>query len=56
MNTKFPINGRYTTLGDLIHEYGKYSNYPDTGYTTDSGAVFQNTNLWDTANYPMPFV
>lgn len=56
MNTKFPINGRYTTLGDLIHEYGKYSNYPDTGYTTDSGAIFQNTNLWDTANYPMPFV
>ena len=29
MNTKYPINGRYTTLGDIIHEYGRYSALPD---------------------------
>ena len=29
MNTKYPINGRYTTLGDIIHEYGRYSALPE---------------------------
>ena len=29
MNTKYPINGRYTTLGDIIQEYGRYSALPD---------------------------
>ena len=28
MNTKYPINGRYTSLGDLVQEYGKYSAWP----------------------------
>ena len=29
MNTKYPINGRYTTLGDIIQEYGRYSALPE---------------------------
>ena len=33
MNTKYPINGRYTTLGDIIHEYGRYSALPDDKLT-----------------------
>ena len=28
MNTKFPLNGRYTMLGDLVHEYGSISTWP----------------------------
>lgn len=27
-NTKYPLNGRYTTLGDLIHEYAISSVWP----------------------------
>ena len=51
MNTKFPINGRYTTLGDLIHEYAKYSSYPDasknTTYTGTSTEPFNDIYLWN---------
>lgn len=28
MNTKYPINGRVTTLNDLVHEYGASSSWP----------------------------
>lgn len=28
MNTKYPINGRVTTLNDLVHEYGTSSSWP----------------------------
>lgn len=28
MNTKYPINGRVTTLNDLVHEYGVSSSWP----------------------------
>jgi hypothetical protein len=28
MNTKFPLNGRYTMLGDLVHEYASISTWP----------------------------
>ena len=28
MNTKYPLNGRYTSLGDIVQEYGKYSQWP----------------------------
>jgi len=27
-NTKFPLNGRVATLGDLVHEYGLASSWP----------------------------
>jgi hypothetical protein len=30
MNTKYPINGRVTTLNDLVHEYGAFSYWPKT--------------------------
>lgn len=30
MNTKYPINGRVTTLNDLVHEYGASSSWPKT--------------------------
>mgnify|MGYP006897035444 FL=1 len=30
MNTKYPINGRVTTLNDLVHEYGASSSWPQT--------------------------
>lgn len=28
MNTKYPINGRVTTLNDIVHEYGASSSWP----------------------------
>lgn len=63
MNTKFPINGRYTTLGDLIHEYAKYSSYPDasknttyTGVSDDVSACFKDMYLWNYKEQSMPFV
>lgn len=28
MNTKYPLNGRYTSLGDIVQEYAKYSSWP----------------------------
>lgn len=44
MNTKYPLNGRYATLGDIIHEYAKYSTWPDdielSGYKTDGYLPF----------------
>lgn len=30
MNTKYPINGRVTTLNDIVHEYGAFSSWPQT--------------------------
>lgn len=30
MNTKYPINGRVTTLNDIVHEYGASSSWPKT--------------------------
>ena len=37
MNTKYPLNGRYTSLGDIVQEYGKYSQWPSS--------FFSNTNI-----------
>ena len=37
-NSKFPLNGRYTTLGDLVHEYALSSIWPvnpDSSYGWD---------------------
>ena len=60
MNTKFPINGRYTTLGDLIHEYAKYSSYPDASknntYTGTGAETFNDIYLWNYQEQSMPFV
>ena len=40
MNTKYPINGRVTTLNDLVHEYGASSSWPQTS----------DYKLFDTSN------
>lgn len=32
MNTKYPLNGRVTTLADLVHEYGTYSGWVNNKY------------------------
>lgn len=41
MNTKYPINGRVTTLNDIVHEYGASSSWPQTSDYT----FFDTTKL-----------
>lgn len=49
MNTKYPINGRYTTLGDLVEDYAKYSSIKIVKSTT-SHPTYISTKVKDT-NY-----
>ena len=45
MNTKYPLNGRYTSLGDLVQEYGKYSPWPTNIQSTiNQNAEDENNN------------
>lgn len=62
MNTKYPINGRVTTLNDLVHEYGAYSIWPkNSTYTLfDTSKImlqpFQNLVFKDTLDANNKFV
>ena len=44
MNTKYPINGRYTTLADIIHEYGRYSDWPSYINNDDNQTYYWSRN------------
>ena len=44
MNTKYPINGRYTTLADIIHEYGRYSDWPSFINDDNSSTFYWGKN------------
>jgi len=52
MNTKYPLNGRYTTLGDLVHEYGKYSQWPDDILNKEEESQKLYKFFWDGINQP----
>ena len=62
MNTKYPINGRVTTLNDIVHEYGASSSWPkSTKYTfLDTSNIvsqpFQNLVFKDTLDANNKFV
>lgn len=49
MNTKYPTNGKYTTLVDLVHEYARYSSWPSI-----ISANGKQTYYWD-KDKQMPF-
>lgn len=62
MNTKYPINGRVTTLNDIVHEYGASSSWPkSTKYTfLDTSNIasqpFQNLVFKDSLDANNKFV
>ena len=62
MNTKYPINGRVTTLNDIVHEYGASSSWPQTSdykFFDTSKLVsqpFQNLVFKDTLDANNKFV
>lgn len=61
MNTKYPINGRVTTLNDLVHEYGASSIWPkNSKYTLFDTSImsqpFQNLVFKDTLDANNKFV
>jgi hypothetical protein len=49
-NSKFPLNGRYATLGDLVHEYALASPWP-TNLTGED----EDTYGWD-INSQQPYI